>query len=32
MIDYLFACSVIRLGDLLHFGQFFKAGGNDCFA
>ena len=24
--------SVTRLGDLLHFGQLFKAGGNNCFA
>ena len=23
--------SVTRLGDLLHFGQLFKAGGNNCF-
>ena len=27
-----FACSVTRLADLLHFGQLFKACGNNYFA
>ena len=30
--DILLTFNVTRLGDLLHFGQLFKAGGNYCIA
>ena len=32
LFNLLFEASVTRLGDLLHFGQLFKAGGNNYFA